>query len=73
MRHAAQRDGSGRVALGGVAHKPWRVEAAEAALPRGAKAASAVIFADAKPTHDNAFKVPLAERALGAVLAEAKG
>ena len=27
-----QRDGSGRVALGGVAHKPWRVEAAEAEL-----------------------------------------
>ena len=26
-----QRDGSGRVALGGVAHKPWRVEAADAA------------------------------------------
>ena len=25
-----QRDGSGRVALGGVAHKPWRIEAAEA-------------------------------------------
>jgi xanthine dehydrogenase YagS FAD-binding subunit len=24
-----QRDGTGRVALGGVAHKPWRVEAAE--------------------------------------------
>ena len=33
-----QRDGTGRVALGGVAHKPWRVEAAEAELPRGAKA-----------------------------------
>ena len=31
-------DGSGRVALGGVAHKPWRVEGAERALPRGAKA-----------------------------------
>src|SRR6186713_1495212 len=28
-----QRDGSGRVALGGVAHRPWRIEAAEAALP----------------------------------------
>ena len=28
----------GRVAFGGVAHKPWRVEAAEAELPRGAKA-----------------------------------
>ena len=36
-----QRDGSGRVALGGVAHKPWRVEAAEAELPRGAKPAMA--------------------------------
>ena len=33
-----QRDGTGRVALGGVAHKPWRVEAAERELPRGAKA-----------------------------------
>jgi xanthine dehydrogenase YagS FAD-binding subunit len=31
-------DGSGRVALGGVAHKPWRVEAAEAEMPQGAKA-----------------------------------
>ena len=36
-----QRDGSGRIALGGVAHKPWRVEAAEAELPRGAKAVTA--------------------------------
>ena len=36
-----QRDGTGRVALGGVAHKPWRVEAAEAELPRGAKPAMA--------------------------------
>ncbi|MET0409250.1 MAG: xanthine dehydrogenase family protein subunit M, partial [Hyphomicrobium sp.] len=33
-----QPDGTGRVAVGGVAHKPWRVEAAEAELPRGAKA-----------------------------------
>jgi xanthine dehydrogenase YagS FAD-binding subunit len=33
-----RRDGSGRVAVGGIAHKPWRVEAAEAAMPRGAKA-----------------------------------
>ena len=36
-----QRDGTGRVALGGVAHKPWRVEAAEAEMPRGAKAVTA--------------------------------
>ncbi len=68
-----QRDGSGRVALGGVAHKPWRVEAAEADMPRGAKAVAAGLLADAKPTHDNAFKLTLAERTLAAVLAEAKG
>ncbi|MBR1270340.1 xanthine dehydrogenase family protein subunit M [Bradyrhizobium sp. AUGA SZCCT0222] len=68
-----QRDGSGRVALGGVAHKPWRVEAAEAELPRGAKAVTSKLLAEAKPTHENAFKLLLAERTLGAVLAEARG
>jgi xanthine dehydrogenase YagS FAD-binding subunit len=68
-----QRDGSGRVALGGVAHKPWRVEAAEAEMPRGAKAVTARLLADAKPTRENAFKLPLVERTLGAVLAEARG
>jgi len=68
-----QRDGTARVALGGVAHKPWRVEAAEAEVPRGAKAAMAAILADARPAHENAFKVTLAERTLGAVLAEARG
>jgi xanthine dehydrogenase YagS FAD-binding subunit len=68
-----QRDGTGRLALGGVAHKPWRVEAAEAEMPRGAKAVVAQLLAGARPTHDNAFKLPLAERTLAAVLTEAKG
>ena len=68
-----QRDGSGRVALGGVAPKPWRVEAAEAEMPRGAKAVTAQLLADAKPTRENAFKLPLVERTLGAVLGAAKG
>ncbi|RRH81916.1 xanthine dehydrogenase family protein subunit M [Variovorax beijingensis] len=67
-----QRDGSGRVALGGVAHKPWRVEAAEAAMPQGAKAVTARLLAGAQPTHENAFKLPLAERALAAALAQAR-
>ncbi len=67
-----QRDGSGRVALGGVAHKPWRVEAAEAEMPKGAKSAASVLLADAKPTSENAFKLSLVERTLGAVLAEAR-
>jgi xanthine dehydrogenase YagS FAD-binding subunit len=68
-----QRDGSGRVALGGVAHKPWRVEAAEPAMPRGAKAVAELLLAGAKPTSDNAFKLLLAERTLAAALYEAKG
>jgi xanthine dehydrogenase YagS FAD-binding subunit len=67
-----QRDGSGRVALGGVAHKPWRVEAAEAEMPRGAKPVTDRLLADARTTHHNAFKRPLAERTLAAVLAEAR-
>ena len=68
-----QRDGTGRLALGGVAPKPWRVTAAETEMTRGAKAVAARLLADAKPTRDNAFKLTLAERTLGAVLAEARG
>ena len=67
-----QKDGSGRVAFGGVAHKPWRVEAAEAAIPQGADAATARAFAGARPTHDNAFKLPLATRALASIIAEGR-
>ena len=68
-----QRDGTGRVALGGVGYKPWRVEAAEAALPRGAKPVADGLLAGAKTTHENAYKLPLVERALAGVLAHAKG
>ena len=67
-----QRDGSGRAAIGGVAPKPWRSGEAEAAMPQGAKAVASRLMAGARPTHDNAFKVPLVERTLAAVLAEAK-
>jgi xanthine dehydrogenase YagS FAD-binding subunit len=67
-----QRDGTGRVALGGVAHKPWRVEAAEAELPGGAKAVTAKLLSGARPTEDNAFKLPLVERTLGAVIASTR-
>jgi xanthine dehydrogenase YagS FAD-binding subunit len=66
------RDGTGRVAVGGVAHKPWRVEAAEAELPAGAKPFSARLLADAKPTKDNAFKLPLVERTVAAAMNEAR-
>jgi xanthine dehydrogenase YagS FAD-binding subunit len=68
-----QRDGTGRVAVGGIAHKPWRVEAAEAQMPAGAKAVTAKLLAGAKPTEENAFKLTLVERTLDAALAQAKG
>lgn len=67
-----QRDGTGKVALGGVAHKPWRVEAAEAAMPQGARALTNGLLAGAQVTHDNAFKMPLVERTIAAVLAQAR-
>lgn len=68
-----QRDGTGQVAVGGVAHKPWRVEAAESEMPRGAKAVTARLLDGAKPTKENAFKLSLVERTLAAILSEAKG
>jgi xanthine dehydrogenase YagS FAD-binding subunit len=67
-----QPDGSGRVALGGVAHRPWRVPASEAAMPKGAKAVTDLLLAGARVTNDNAFKVPLVQRTLAAVLADAR-
>ena len=67
-----QPDGTGRIAFGGVAPKPWRVEAADALLPQGAAAVTARAFQGATPTEDNRFKLPLATRALAAVIAQAK-
>jgi xanthine dehydrogenase YagS FAD-binding subunit len=60
-----------RLALGGVAARPWRLGDTEAALqgvsladrPR-LRAALAASFADARPLAGNAFKVELAQRAV---------
>jgi xanthine dehydrogenase YagS FAD-binding subunit len=61
---------SARLAMGGVAHKPWRLTAAESALRGislddidGLKSAIAVSFLDARPLAHNAFKIELAQRA----------
>ena len=57
-----------RVALGGVAAKPWRAREAEVALtgmPASAEAfakAAEIALADALPSGDNAFKIELARR-----------
>jgi xanthine dehydrogenase YagS FAD-binding subunit len=55
--------------MGGVAHKPWRLTAAESGL-RGISlddidalgSAIAASFIDARPLAHNAFKVELAQR-----------
>ena len=67
-----QPDGSGRVAVGGVAPKPWRMEAAEAEMRGGAKPVAARLMAEARPTSENAFKVTLVERTLAAALAQSQ-
>jgi xanthine dehydrogenase YagS FAD-binding subunit len=67
-----QRDGTGRVAMGGVAHKPWRVEKAEGELSKGAGAIAGAILDGARTTKDNAYKLTLAERTIASVLAEAR-
>ncbi|MDP9424344.1 MAG: xanthine dehydrogenase family protein subunit M [Pseudomonadota bacterium] len=68
-----QPNGRGRVAVGGVAPKPWRVEAAEMLMPRGARAVAARLLQGARPTEHNEFKLTLVERTLGAVMAQARG
>src|SRR6267142_1994054 len=61
---------SARLAMGGVAHKPWRLTAAESGLRGislddidGLRSAIAASFTDARPLAHNAFKVELAKRA----------
>ena len=75
--HAGGRIRSARLAFGGLAHKPWRVTGAEAALADAPAsnasfdAAAETAFAGARGYGSNDFKVPLAHRTLRAVLAEA--
>ncbi len=68
-----------RLALGGVAHKPWRARRAEAALigqPASEAtfvAAAEAELADAAPLKDNAFKIDLARRVIAATLGQLAG
>lgn len=68
-----QPDGTGRVALGGVAHKPWRLEEADQLLSNGSQKVYERLFADAHPTPENEFKLILAQRTLASVLTQARG
>ena len=64
-----------RLALGGVAHKPWRVTEAEQFLigkaisPSTFEQAAELALQKAKPLADNAFKVPLSKRLIRRALA----
>ena len=68
-----------RIALGGVAHKPWRAMEAESALAGRRLDAAAIeraaeaSVAGARPLHDNAFKVALAKRSVARALEVAGG
>ncbi len=68
-----------RLALGGVAHKPWRATKAEALLtggpatPAAFRAAADAELADAVPLNDNGFKIELAARTIAAVLSDLAG
>ncbi|MGI9006334.1 MAG: FAD binding domain-containing protein, partial [Streptosporangiaceae bacterium] len=70
------------LALGGVAHRPWRLPAAEAALAGGGvhlddagalRAAVAASFTDARPLPGNEYKIELAQRAAVRALRVAGG
>lgn len=66
-----------RLALGGVAHKPWRDRAAEQYLigkpaeQATFKAVADMILADARGYAHNSFKIELARRAIARALSEA--
>ena len=68
-----------RLALGGVAHKPWRAWKAESVLKGGPatvqafRAAAEVELADAVALRDNAFKIELAKRTIVSALSELSG
>jgi xanthine dehydrogenase YagS FAD-binding subunit len=71
--------GSARLVLGGVAHKPWRAEKAEALL-KGKQADAAAFEAaaqealsGARPYKENAYKVELAKRAIVRAMSLAGG
>jgi xanthine dehydrogenase YagS FAD-binding subunit len=68
-----------RIALGGVATRPWRASAAESLLagrvltPETAMEAGRAAFAEARPGHHNGFKIELGARTVADALMMAAG
>ncbi len=72
--------GEARVALGGVATRPWRARETEARLAGVAlddraamREAASAAFADARPLRDNTFKIEVGTRAIVRALRQAGG
>jgi xanthine dehydrogenase YagS FAD-binding subunit len=67
-----------RIALGGVAYRPWRSHEAEAELDgcvldeQSAEAAARAAFAQARPSGENSYKIELGRRTLVRALLQAK-
>jgi xanthine dehydrogenase YagS FAD-binding subunit len=80
---ALQMDGgtvkTARIALGGVAHKPWRATETERMLTgqplsrATLQSAAALAVREAKPYRENGFKVELAQRAIVRAVEQAGG
>ncbi|MBB5687281.1 FAD binding domain-containing protein [Sphingobium boeckii] len=64
------KNGEARFAFGGLAPKPWRVDAADAAAKNGAGAVAEAALAGASVTRHNAFKKDLTARTLASVYAQ---
>ena len=67
-----QQDGTGKIAVGGVAAKPWSSEAANRLLPSGAAAVAAKLLEGASPTEENKFKLKLVENTIASIVTENK-
>ena len=67
-----------RIAIGGLATRPWRARAAEQALlgrvltPQAAREAGEAALQGAKPGHENAFRIELGARTIADALMIAK-
>ncbi|WP_313801116.1 xanthine dehydrogenase family protein subunit M [Sphingobium sp.] len=61
------RDGQARFAFGGIATRPWRIPAADAAAASGAAAVAEAALSGARPTAHNAFKQQLTARTLASL------
>ena len=67
-----QPDGTGKIAVGGIAAKPWRSEAAERLLPFGAASVTAKLLEGASVTEENKFKLKLVENTIAFIITQNK-